>query len=191
MAGNARFADQGGEPPLEVTLNGGGTQAIDAAHYLMATGAAPRIPPISGLAAAGYLTSATAMALTELPGSMLVIGGNAVGLELAQLFTRLGTRVTIAEARDRLAPFDEPEVSAVIEDVFDDGASPPSPPRPSRRCGATPPAVRSLLGRQRARSRERAYAQVLVAAGRRPVTAGLNLEAVRGAGRRARRDRHR
>ncbi len=41
-------------------------------------------------------------------------------LELAQLFARLGTRVTIAETLDRLAPFDEPEVSAAIEDVFDD-----------------------------------------------------------------------
>ncbi len=59
------------------------------------------------------------MELTGLPESMLVIGGNAVGLELAQMFVRLGTRVTIAEALDRLAPFDEPEVSAAIEDVFD------------------------------------------------------------------------
>src|SRR5690349_7849411 len=59
------------------------------------------------------------MELTELPESMLVIGGNAAGLELAQLFARLGVTVTLAEALDRLAPFDEPEVSAVIEDVFD------------------------------------------------------------------------
>ena len=86
----------------------------------MATGAAPWVPRVSGLAGAGYLTSTTAMELTELPESMLVIGGNAVGLEMAQLFARLGTRVTIAEALDRLAPFDEPEVSAAIEDIFDD-----------------------------------------------------------------------
>ena len=46
------------------------------------------------------------MELTELPESMLVIGGNAVGLEQAQLFARLGTQVIIAEALDRLAPFD-------------------------------------------------------------------------------------
>ena len=60
------------------------------------------------------------MELTELPESMLVIGGNAVGLELAQLFARLKVTVTVAEALDRLAPFDEPEISAAIEDVFED-----------------------------------------------------------------------
>jgi mercuric reductase len=97
IPGAARFADGADAPVLEVRLNGGGTTAIEAGHYLVATGAAPWIPPIPGLEQAGYLTSATAMELTELPESMLVIGGNAVGLELAQLFARLGTRVTIAE----------------------------------------------------------------------------------------------
>ncbi len=117
------------------------------------------------------------MELTGLPESMLVIGGNAVGLELAQLFARLGTRVTIAEALDRLAPFDEPEVSAAIEDAFD-----------GEGIGIlTAATIMSVRGDATARSvtittageaeRELAYAQILVAAGRRPVTAGLNLEA--------------
>src|SRR5260370_32625472 len=52
--------------------------------------------------------------------SMWVSGGSPVDLGLGQLFARLGTRVTIAEALDRLAPSAEPEVSAAIEDVFDD-----------------------------------------------------------------------
>jgi mercuric reductase len=56
----------------------------------------------------------------ELTESMAVIGGNAVGLELGQLFARLGTRVTIVEALGRIAPFDEPEISAAIADVFGD-----------------------------------------------------------------------
>ena len=120
IAGTARFAGGADAPVLRVRLNDGGTTTVEAGHCLVATGAAPWIPPIGGLEQAGYLTSTTAMELTELPESMLVIGGNAVGLELAQLFARLGTRVTIAEALDRLAPFDEPEVSAAIEDVFDD-----------------------------------------------------------------------
>src|SRR5580693_6374622 len=82
IAGTARFAGGADAPVLEVRLSDGGTTTIEAAQYLVATGAAPWIPPISGLAEAGYLTSATAMELTELPESMLVIGGNAVGLEL-------------------------------------------------------------------------------------------------------------
>jgi mercuric reductase len=177
IAGAARFAGSADDPRLEVDLNDGGAATIEAAHYLVATGSAPQIPPIPGLAQVGYLTSTTAMELTGLPESMLVIGGNAVGLELAQLFARLGVRVTIAEALDRLAPFDEPEVSAAIEDVFDDEG-----------IGIlTAAAVTSVRGDATARSvtvttaggpeRELAYGQILVAAGRRPVTAGLNLDA--------------
>jgi mercuric reductase len=118
------------------------------------------------------------MELTGLPESVLVIGGNAVGLEMAQLFARLGTRVTIAEAAGLLAPFDEPEVSAAIEDTLDDEG-----------IGiVTAAAVMSVRRETRGRSvrirtageadRELAYGQVLVAAGRRAVTAGLNLDAV-------------
>ncbi len=175
IAGTARFSGGPDAPVLQVRRGDGGTATIEAGQYLVATGAAPWIPPISGLTDAGYLTSATAMELTELPESMLVIGGNAVGLELAQLFARLGVTVTIAEALDRLAPFDEPEVSAAIEDVFDGEAI----------AILTAATVTSVRGDATARSvaittaggPERAYGQILVAAGRRPVTAGLNLDA--------------
>jgi len=179
LAGTARFSGGPDAPVLQVRLNESGTATVEAGHYLVATGSAPWIPPISGLPGAGYLTSATAMELTELPESMLVIGGNAVGLELAQLFARLGISVTIAEALDRLAPFDEPEVSAAIEDVLDEES-----------IGIlTAAAITSVQGDATARSvtiktagapeRELAYGQILVAAGRHPVTAGLNLDAAR------------
>jgi len=177
IAGTARFTGGPDAPVLQVRRGDGGTTTVEAGHYLVATGAAPQIPPIAGLEQAGYLTSTTAMGLTELPESMLVIGGNAVGLELAQLFARLGTRVTIAEALDRLAPFDEPEVSAAVEDAFD-------------REGIgilTAATVMAVRGDGTARSvtlttaagpeRELACGQMLVAVGRRPVTAGLRLDA--------------
>lgn len=178
VAGTAAFTGDAGEPRLAVMLNDGGTRVMEAAHYLVATGAAPWIPPVTGLADAGYLTSTTAMELTELPGSVLVIGGNAVGLELAQLFARLGVTVTIAEALDRLAPFDEPEVSAAIEDVFDGegiGILTAATIMSVRRdATARSVSIRTAAGEER----ELACGQVLVAAGRRPVTAGLNLETV-------------
>src|SRR5690348_6776879 len=94
IPGTARFAGGPDAPVLQVRLNDGGTTTFEAGHYLVATGSAPWIPPIGGLANTGYLTSTTAMELTGLPQSMLVIGGNAVGLELAQLFARLGVSVT-------------------------------------------------------------------------------------------------
>jgi hypothetical protein len=98
LAGTARFRGGTDAPALEVTLSDGGTTTVEAAHHLVATRSAPWIPPIDGLEQAGYLTSTAAMELTKRPESMLVIGGNSVGLELGQLFARLGVRVTIAEA---------------------------------------------------------------------------------------------
>jgi mercuric reductase len=177
IAGTARFAAGAPGPVLEVRLSDGGTTTIDAGQYLVATGAAPWIPPISGLEQAGYLTSDTAMELTELPESMLVIGGNAVGLELAQLFARLGVKVTIAEALNRLAPFGEPEISAAIEDVFDGegiGILTAATVMSVRRDGPARSVTIKTAGGQR---RELAYGEILAAAGRRPVTAGLNLDA--------------
>lgn len=175
LAGTASFADDGEGPVLDVDLNDGATRRITAAHYLVATGSAPAVPPIPGLAEAGYLTSTTAMDLDTLPESMVVAGGNAVGLEQAQLFARLGAAVTVIEALDALAPFEEPEISRAITEVFaDEGIT--------ARTGATLSAVRARDGRKVATLRDKDGAetevsaeQILIATGRRPVTAGLGL----------------
>lgn len=90
VRGLARFVGEAHAPALEVDTGGAGPVRVGAAQYLVATGATPAVPPIDGLADIGYLTSATAMELTWLPTSMVVVGGNAVGLEQAQLFARLG-----------------------------------------------------------------------------------------------------
>lgn len=88
---------------------------IGARAHLIATGAEPAIPAIPGLEHVDYLTSTTAMELTALPTSLVVIGGGYVGLELAQLFARLGTEVTII---GRLAPHAEPELSSELRKAF-------------------------------------------------------------------------
>ena len=178
IAGTARFDGGADAPVLQVQPDGGGTMSVEAEHYLVATGAAPWIPSVSGLERAGYLTPAAAMELTGLPESLLVIGGNATGLELAQLFARLGTRVTITETLDRLAPYGEPEVSAAIEDVFESegiGILTAADVVSVRRDGQARSAVIKAAGEP---ARELAYGQVLVAVGRRPVTAGLNLDSI-------------
>ncbi|KUL35466.1 mercury(II) reductase [Streptomyces regalis] len=176
--GTAAFTGNGDGPALDVALEDGGSRRIEAAHYLIATGSAPWAPRIDGLAEAGYLTSTTAMELAALPESLLVVGGNAVGLEQAQLFARLGAQVTVIEALDRLAPFEEPEVSAAIKAVFvDEGVV--------VHTGATLTAVQTDDGQKTAIVRTAdgaesalSVGQILVATGRRPVTAGLGLEQV-------------
>lgn len=81
---------------------------------IIATGAKPWTPPIPGLEEAGYLDSTSALDLTERPASMLVVGANAVGLELAQAYARFGTKVTVLEVMPVITPFEEPEISEAL-----------------------------------------------------------------------------
>jgi mercuric reductase len=178
IAGTARFAATADGPVVDVDCNTGGTSRIQASHYLLATGSAPWAPPIDGLPDVDYLTSTTAMDLDTLPESMVVVGGNAIGLELGQLFARLGTTVTVVEALDRLAPFEEPEASTAIESVFADEAI-------TVHTGAQVTAVRGdgdqvtvSVRDADGRDVQLRAERLLMATGRRPVTEGLGLEAV-------------
>ena len=110
VEGTAHFAD-----PDTLLVDG---RPLPAERYLLAAGASPVAPAIEGLAEAAYLTSTTALELRELPRRLVVVGGNYVGLEFAQLFARLGSEVTVIEMLDRIAPFEEPEASDVLEEVF-------------------------------------------------------------------------
>ncbi|MEO6206082.1 MAG: mercury(II) reductase [Mycobacteriales bacterium] len=110
-SGHARFVD---ERTLEVE-----GERLAAPAYVVATGASPHVPDLPGLDGVEYLTSTTAMELTELPSSIVVIGGGYVGLEQAQLWAHLGAQVTVI---GRFAPHTEPEVAEVLLGVFaDDG----------------------------------------------------------------------
>lgn len=173
VAGVARFAGTRRDAVLDVQLDSGGVHRIEAGQYLVATGSAPAAPSIDGLAEAGYLTSTTAMDLAQLPGSMVVVGGNAIGLEQAQLFARLGTQVTVVEALDRLAPFDEPEASAAIESVLADEGITVYTGAPVTNAWRDNGQVVVALPAGQVRADE-----ILGATGRRPVTAGLNLDRV-------------
>src|SRR6266542_820838 len=183
VAGQARFIPDpgdGGGPALQVDQVDGGTRRIQAAYYLVATGSAPLAPPIPGLEEIGYLTSTTAMELTELPGSLLLVGGNAVGLEVAQLFARLGTKVSVVELLDRLAPLEEPEVGAAIAGVFADEGIAVHTGAQLAHVARDPggPEVVATVHDSDGRARELRAERLLVATGRRPVTDGLGLEAV-------------
>ncbi|VAX17742.1 Mercuric ion reductase [hydrothermal vent metagenome] len=87
--------------PNMVTVNG---KRISADKILIATGATTKIPEISGLDKCGYLTSATALDLDELPESLIVLGGRYIALEMAQMFSRFGSRVTILQRSSRILP---------------------------------------------------------------------------------------
>ena len=102
LKGRARLTS-----PKCVEVNG---QSLTADHILIATGARPFLPPIPGLEDSGYLTNETAFELKELPDSLIVLGGRYIALETAQLFSRLGSRVTILQRSPRLLPTETPDL---------------------------------------------------------------------------------
>jgi mercuric reductase len=99
-----------------------GDRQVSADRFLVATGSRPIIPPILGLETVPYLTSDLldadeASRLTDLPGSLVLVGGGYIAVELAQMFSRLGSRVTIL-ARSGLLSGYEPELGRTLAEVF-------------------------------------------------------------------------
>jgi mercuric reductase len=92
-------------------------------HYapdkiIIATGAHPWAPPIEGLEGAGYLDSTSALELMTRPASMIVVGGGSIGLEIAQAYARLGTKVTVLEIQEDIIPEEESEIAGKLTDYL-------------------------------------------------------------------------
>jgi pyruvate/2-oxoglutarate dehydrogenase complex dihydrolipoamide dehydrogenase (E3) component len=100
------------------TVEVGGETYSASRGVILNTGTEPAVPPIPGLADTPYWTNRDAVQLKELPSSLIVIGGGAIGVELSQVFSRFGVAVTILDVADRLMALEEPESSALITDVF-------------------------------------------------------------------------
>ncbi|TAK32665.1 MAG: mercury(II) reductase [Chloroflexota bacterium] len=167
VRGEARFLD--GER-LEVD-----GEVVTASRILIATGASPAVPSIPGLAEAGYLTSTTALALSEVPESLVVIGSGFIALELGQLFRHLGSHVTVMQRSPRILKGYEPEVAeAVYEALSEQGMSFVTGARFTRVEKRSPGyhVAVEVGGETRAVEAE----QLLVAIGRRPNTAALHLD---------------
>lgn len=167
--GTASFVDE-----TTIAVDG---ELLTATNVLIATGASPSMPPIDGLADIDPLTSTTALDLTELPQRLAVIGANAIGLELGQAFARLGSTVTFLDIAQRIAPFEEPEISATLADILtEDGATVVTDAQITSAHRA-PDGNVTLAGDLGTLGDSLDVDQVLVATGRRPNTAALNLEA--------------
>ncbi len=109
--------------PREVTVaTPDGTEQVFTARrgVVLNTGTDPAVPPIDGLAETPYWTNRDAVAVEEVPGSLVVLGGGPVGCELAQVFSRFGAKVTIVQHADRLVPADEPEAGELLAKAFAD-----------------------------------------------------------------------
>lgn len=102
--------------PGQVTV---GDQVIRARKgIVIASGSQPSVPPIDGLADTPYWTNHQAIETETLPGSLIVLGGGAIGAELAQAFSRFGSKVTVVEAAPRLLALEEPEAGELVAKAF-------------------------------------------------------------------------
>lgn len=149
-------------------------RVLEAGAIVVATGAEAVVPPIPGLAEAGYWTNREATDITEIPARAVIVGGGAVGIEIAQFLARFGSAVTVIQGADRLAPRDEPRIGERLAEILEEDG------------------VTLVLGRRatevRRGGRDRvvvlddgseARGEVLVVAtGRRPRTADIGLETV-------------
>lgn len=139
---------------------------------VIATGSQAAIPPIPGLSEVNYWTTHDVIALEELPKSLTVLGGGAVGCELGQTLARFGVKVTIVEAADRILPAEEPEASkALAEALAAEGITVYSGAAAERVRSANG-AIEVVLAGGKVVSGDR----LLVATGRRVNLGGLGLE---------------
>ncbi|MGH8083969.1 MAG: FAD-dependent oxidoreductase [Lysobacter sp.] len=97
--------------PWEVEVDG---RRISARSIVLATGARPLVPAIAGLDGVDYLTSDTVWKLRVLPRRLLVLGGGAIGCELAQAFARFGNPVTVIEMASRLLPREDADAAELV-----------------------------------------------------------------------------
>jgi pyruvate/2-oxoglutarate dehydrogenase complex dihydrolipoamide dehydrogenase (E3) component len=104
--------------PGQVTV--AGTTYAARRGILLNTGTAPSAPPIDGLDTVDHWTNRDVVRLTELPASVIVVGGGPIGCELAQVLAQFDVRVTVVEVADRLVAVEEPEASEVVEKAFTD-----------------------------------------------------------------------
>ncbi len=91
---------------------------LQFARAVIATGARAAVPPIPGLAEAGFLTNETVFSLTELPKRLAVIGAGPIGCELAQSFARFGSEVTLIDSADRILHREDEAASRIVTDAF-------------------------------------------------------------------------
>lgn len=164
---------------------GGGSEAGDGQErdsqrlrakrgIVVATGTVPAVPPIPGLAGTPFWTNREAIKATLVPDSLIVLGGGAIGVELAQVFARFGAKVTVVEALDRLVPLEEPEAGDLLARVFGEQGI-------GVRTGVAAGQIEHGAGSFRvtlASGEELSATRLLVATGRRTDLAGVGVGAV-------------
>jgi pyruvate/2-oxoglutarate dehydrogenase complex dihydrolipoamide dehydrogenase (E3) component len=168
IEGHARFLS-----PKEVDV---GAEKLSAERIFVNVGGRAIVPPIPGLAEAGYLTNESVMEVDFLPPHLIVLGGSYIGLVFAQMYRRFGSKVTVVEAAERLVPREDEDVSSAIMDILDrEGIE----IRLASKCMAVDRRGDTVVARLETRGSDGGDVEgshLLLAIGRRPNTDDLGLE---------------
>jgi len=165
LFGSAEFVDA-----RRVRVNG---ELVRGRRVVIAAGSRPLVPPLPGLAEAGFVTNERLFSLRELPGRLVVLGGGPIGVEMAQAFARLGSQVTLVERLPHLLPQEDPELADALQDrLVAEGVTIHTNTSAERVRVAGDTRVIECSANLKLETD-----QLLVALGRRPSLEGLNLEA--------------
>jgi pyruvate/2-oxoglutarate dehydrogenase complex dihydrolipoamide dehydrogenase (E3) component len=151
-----------------------GDVGVWANDWVLAVGSEPKIPPVKGLEKAGFITNVEAVSLNHLPGHLAVLGAGPIGMEFAQLFSRLGAEVTVLEMDGQILPKEDEELAGLLREyVEEEGVA-----------IFTGAEVRSVVSKDTAKALEFVHGdsenrieadEILVATGRKPSTEDLGL----------------
>lgn len=169
LRGGAQFIS-----PHEVSV---GDDVIGAKKIIVATGSVPVAPPITGLKETGYITNIEALELEKVPDRLAIIGGGAVGVEFAYIFSSFGAKVHIYEALDRILFNEDDEISRMMVEVFSRRGIVIYTSAKIDEVQSTANGKLIIARAQNGDILREEYDEILVATGRKPGIEGLNLEA--------------
>jgi pyruvate/2-oxoglutarate dehydrogenase complex dihydrolipoamide dehydrogenase (E3) component len=172
LKGEARFI---GPKSLEVLLSEGGTRLLTGGRIFINTGTRPTMPPVTGLDEVSTLDSSSIMELDSLPDNLLVMGGGYVGLEIAQMFRRFGSEVTIVHRGHHLLSHEDPDVADEVARILTEDGIRVLLNSEATGARAVDGSV-NLIVRTKERETELSGSHLLVAVGRSPNTDPLNLK---------------
>ncbi|WP_373513956.1 mercuric reductase, partial [Persicitalea sp.] len=109
-----------GPKQISIDLNEGGRQTLTADHIIINTGASSRVPDVEGMDEVDWLTSKTALDLKESPEHLLIVGGGYIGLEFAQIFSRLGSKVTVIESNNQVMDGEDKDVADEMQKILEE-----------------------------------------------------------------------
>ena len=163
---------------VEITHGNGRVQTLTTKSIVIATGAAPFVPPLPGLAEVGCLTSDTLWNLRTLPPRLVVLGGGPIGCELAQSFARLGSQVTQVEMLPRLLAREDEDVSAFAREKLEADGVAVLTGHKAMRCETTPEGKFIVVADQESGGVDKriGFDQLLCAVGRSARLSGFGLE---------------